>query len=293
MGCNHNFVFVQGHFHCTKCGQKNNERSHKKKQGKKAVGIITVVTIIGIVVILFSNGIVDFNQENIDEAIQNMPQSIQNASKIAQDVVLETSTILRETVNESLETVQIEPDSISVDTIPEIPKKIQESNPINKKPEIDKSELEKQVHILTNQYRTQNGLKILSWDDALSNVARNHSKDMALRNYFSHDTPEGSDPTDRGLSQGYRCQKTIGNVIYSGIAENLFQNNLYDTVWHTGGIPTSYDWNTQNELAHSTVDGWMDSPGHRENILTKTHDREGIGVEISSDAKVYITQNFC
>ena len=214
MGCNHNFVFAQGHFHCAKCGQKTNGRSHKKKQGKRAVGIITVVTIIGIAAILFSNGIVDFNQENLDESIQNMPQSIQDASKIAQDVVLETSTILRETVNESLETVQIEPDSISVDTIPvdtitEIPKKIQESNPVNKKPEIDKSELEKQVHTLTNQYRTQNGLKTLSWDDALSNVARNHSKDMALRNYFSHDTPEGSNPIDRGFHKDTDVKKQL------------------------------------------------------------------------------------
>jgi uncharacterized protein YkwD len=37
----------------------------------------------------------------------------------------------------------------------------------------------------------------------------------------------------------------------------------------------------------------MESPGHRENILTKTYDSEGIGVEISADDKVYITQNFC
>ncbi len=116
---------------------------------------------------------------------------------------------------------------------------------------------------------------------------------MASRNYFSHDTLEGKDPTDRGTFQGYHCQKTIGNLIYSGIAENIFQNNLYDTVWTTNGIPTSYDWNDLDSLATSTVDGWMDSPGHRENILTSTYDKEGIGVEISSDDKVYITQNFC
>ena len=116
---------------------------------------------------------------------------------------------------------------------------------------------------------------------------------MALRNYFSHETPEGLDPTGRATTQGYKCEKIVGKLIYSGIAENIFQNNLYDTVWYTGGIPTSYDWNSQNEIAQTTVDGWMDSPGHRQNILTTTFDREGIGVKISSDDKVYITQNFC
>ena len=37
----------------------------------------------------------------------------------------------------------------------------------------------------------------------------------------------------------------------------------------------------------------MNSPGHRENILTGVFDREGIGVEITQDYKVYVTQNFC
>ena len=47
------------------------------------------------------------------------------------------------------------------------------------------------------------------------------------------------------------------------------------------------------EIAQSTVDGWMDSEDHRKNILTEKFDREGIGVVISDDDKVYITQNMC
>lgn len=293
MGCNHNYVYTQGFFVCTKCNKKSYGRAHKRKQGKKvAVGII-VVLVIGVVVWGYSNGILEINQENLEQLIQNMPESIQDAGETAKNFATDTTTILRETIDQQLDNVQMEPIDIPINEIKNIPKIIQENNPINKKPIIDKSKLEIQVHLLTNQYRTQNGLHELDWDDGLSNVARLHSQDMASRNYFSHDTPEGKDPTDRGTSQGYRCQKVIGNLIYSGIAENIFQNNLYDTVWYTGGIPTSYDWNNLNELATSTVDGWMDSPGHRENILTQTYDKEGIGVAISSDDKVYITQNFC
>jgi len=41
------------------------------------------------------------------------------------------------------------------------------------------------------------------------------------------------------------------------------------------------------------VRGWMDSPGHRKNILTPHWRNEGVGVFLSPDEKVFITQNFC
>jgi uncharacterized protein YkwD len=46
-------------------------------------------------------------------------------------------------------------------------------------------------------------------------------------------------------------------------------------------------------LAEVVVDGWMDSPGHRENILEDGYGLQGIGVAISSDEEVFVTQNFC
>ncbi len=260
---------------------------------KTGATIAMTFVITGIIVFFFVNGTLEFNQENLDESIQNIPQSIQDVGKTAKDFATGTTTVLRETINEQLEKVQLGPVDTTIEDISEIPKKTQEKNPLNQKPGIDKTELERQVHQLTNQYRTQNGLSSLSWDDELSNIARNHSQDMASRNYFSHETPEGTNPTGRGTSQGYKCEKIIGNIMYIGIAENIFQNNLAYRVWYTGGIPTSYEWNSQEEIAQTTVDGWMDSPGHRKNILTKTFDQEGIGIEIASDDKVYITQNFC
>jgi uncharacterized protein YkwD len=46
------------------------------------------------------------------------------------------------------------------------------------------------------------------------------------------------------------------------------------------------------EIAQSTVSGWMESPGHRENILTSTYDSEGIGITVSSDDKVISHKTF-
>ena len=168
-------------------------------------------------------------------------------------------------------------------------------NPVNiisSKPEIDVNELELQIHKLVNEERQKNGLNSLNWDNKLADIARKHSQDMAQNNFFSHDNLIGQDPTERGRLAGYYCRKDFGSYYTEGIAENIFQNNLYDSVTYYNGIP-SYDWNTQEEIAKSTVSGWMTSPGHRENILTATYDKEGIGVAISSDDEVLITQDFC
>lgn len=47
---------------------------------------------------------------------------------------------------------------------------------------------------------------------------------------------------------------------------------------------------TLEDLAFRIVDGWMNSPGHRENILTETYVREGIG--IGAEESVWVSQNF-
>ena len=149
------------------------------------------------------------------------------------------------------------------------------------------------VHELTNQERLNHGLSQLTFDPEITQIARGHSLDMAEREYFAHETPEGLTPTDRADQNGYSCQKMVGLLIYSGIAENIFQGHLFDSYYTINGEITSYEWSTEEEIAKITVDGWMNSPGHRENILTEIFDREGIGVEITQDHKVYVTQNFC
>lgn len=160
------------------------------------------------------------------------------------------------------------------------------------KPDIEISSLEKEVHSLINEERRNQGLSTLSWDGKLSEIARGHSQDMATNNYFSHNNLRGQDPTDRAMTKGYNCYKDYGSYYTEGIAENIFQNNLYDSVTYVNLVPF-HSWNTQSEIAQSTVQGWMESPGHRQNILTATYDKEGIGIAISSDDKVYITENFC
>ncbi len=160
------------------------------------------------------------------------------------------------------------------------------------RPSINISNLERNIHDFINGERRKHGLSPLAWNDTLSSVARKHSQDMAMRNYFSHDTPEGHDFSYRYRQAGYSCSVPgKGNIYFTG-AENIFQNNLYDRVVFTDGV-AHYDWNTVRKITESTVHGWMNSQGHRKNILTPHWKSEGIGVAISPDDKVYITQNFC
>ena len=167
------------------------------------------------------------------------------------------------------------------------------SGNLDEKPDISINDLEYEIHELVNIERVKQGISPLLYDDALADIARDHSNDMATFNYFSHTNLNGEGPTDRAIESGYPVHKDYGNGIYSqGIAENIFENWLYDGLSYYNENDPIYEWNTQSEIASSTVDGWMNSIGHRENILNSDYDKEGIGVAISSDYKVLITQDF-
>jgi uncharacterized protein YkwD len=82
-------------------------------------------------------------------------------------------------------------------------------------------------------------------------------------------------------------------MVYTG-AENIALSHLYNSMTTENGI-TNFNWNSAQEIAQRTFDGWMNSPGHRDNILMPNWQHEGIGIEIESSPgnKIYITQNFC
>ena len=161
------------------------------------------------------------------------------------------------------------------------------------KPTVEAADLAKRLHAQINKERTRHGLTALAWSDALSQVATKHSRDMADRNYLSHDSPEGKGFSDRYQHGGYSCAIRVGMLVYTG-AENIALSHLYNSMATENGI-AYYNWNSAQEIAQRTADGWMNSPGHRDNILAPYWQQEGIGIEIerSPGNKVYITQNFC
>jgi len=115
-----------------------------------------------------------------------------------------------------------------------------------------------QVFALVNQARAQAGCNPLTDDPRLDQAALQHSDDMSSRNYFSHTTPEGVTFDQRETAAGYP----------SPGGENIAQGYT---------------------SAQAVMNGWMNSAGHRANILNCGFVAIGIGVDT---AGWYWTQDF-
>jgi len=137
----------------------------------------------------------------------------------------------------------------------------------------------------TNKMRRQNGVPPLLLDTSLSDIAREHSQDMADQQFFSHTNLNGEDPTGRAERHGYPTTRTVGSTIWMGIGENI------------GKMPTGnvegmgYIASTPEAVGKAQVQSWMESPGHRENILNPNYVKIGIGTGF--DGEYYFsTQDF-
>lgn len=149
---------------------------------------------------------------------------------------------------------------------------------------ISEPALEQAVHERINDRRRARGLSTLGFDDALQSIADYHSADMAQKNYFSHDSPTGETMEDRYDAFGYDCRVDAGGNRYLTGAENIYKTSY------------SGQYYSVEEIADNVVNGWMNSTGHRKNIVTSEWNNEGIGVEIieeHGETRIYVTQNFC
>ena len=126
------------------------------------------------------------------------------------------------------------------------------------------ADFESQVIELVNNERVANDLPPLVYNEELTNAARLHSQDMGDNNYFSHTSQDGTAFNQRIVNAGYD---------YNNCGENI-----------AAGYPTPED----------VVNGWMNSPGHRANILSPEYCDIGVGYAVvaGSDYFHYWTQDF-
>ncbi len=133
-------------------------------------------------------------------------------------------------------------------------------------PEVRLAKLEMSVFAEINQRRRTNGLRDLTWREDVARVARLHSSNMGGREFFSHDDPVEGDLKQRLIKLGVNDWATAG--------ENIFkESGAYNP-------------------ARQAVEGWMNSPGHRKNILNPAFSHTGIGVAFGHDHFLYFTQDF-
>ncbi|WP_232668665.1 CAP domain-containing protein [Pseudonocardia sp. TRM90224] len=124
------------------------------------------------------------------------------------------------------------------------------------------SDLVLEVVAATNVERARHRLRPLTVDARLTAAAQAHTEDMVRRGFFAHENPDGKQVWDRALAAGYAYRK---------VAENIAAGQ---------------------RTAAEVVQGWMDSPGHRRNILDGDLTQIGVGHVPGGSYGVYWTQVF-
>ena len=126
--------------------------------------------------------------------------------------------------------------------------------------------LERKAFDILNRERAARGLPPLKWNEDMARVARLHSENMARYKFFSHTGLDGSKVNDR-------AQRLVDRTWYS-IGENIAFNKGFK-------LPVE-----------SACQQWMNSPGHRENILDPNWTESGVGAAFAPDGSFYMTQVF-
>jgi uncharacterized protein YkwD len=129
---------------------------------------------------------------------------------------------------------------------------------------VDLNTLEMRITQRVNDVRSSNGKGTLHHNVRLAEVARDYSRRMAEENFFAHTAPDGSTLGQRVSQNG---------IHYRLVGENLFMGRRLSSP------------------VDSAVKGWLDSPGHRDNMLTDSFTQTGVGVWRAGDA-YYATQLF-
>jgi len=126
--------------------------------------------------------------------------------------------------------------------------------------------VEQQIFKLINLKRQEFGQKPLVWNEKTAMLARMHSINMAENKFFSHRGLDGKTVDDRADSLGLKKWRMIG--------ENIASLRGY------------------REPYKQVISCWMNSPGHKENLLREKWRESGVGIAVARDGTYYVTQVF-
>jgi uncharacterized protein YkwD len=126
--------------------------------------------------------------------------------------------------------------------------------------------IERRVFEAVNRERRRRGLGALAWDTQLAGEARRHSARMAAAGFHSHEDPVRGDLEPRLKAYG---------IPWRDCGENIFVERGFD------GDPVA-----------RAVKGWLESRGHRKNMLNPVFTHTGTGADVSDDGFFCLTQEF-
>ena len=125
--------------------------------------------------------------------------------------------------------------------------------------------LEQRLFNEINDVRIARHLPPLRWSGRIAELARDHSSRMMHHHFLSHEDPEHGGPGDR-LSMG-------------GVAWRACAENIYEGYGHS-------------DPARAAIQSWLNSAGHRQNMLSRAYTTSGIGVALNAQGEMIATQLF-
>lgn len=136
-----------------------------------------------------------------------------------------------------------------------------------KRPELER--VEELIVARVNEFRGKQGLKKVEPNKSLAAAAKEFAQYMARTGRYGH-TADGRQPSERARAHGYQYCIVSENIVYQ---------------YQSAGFETS-------ELAEAFVQGWIDSPGHRKNMLDPDVVDSGVGVARGESGRYYAVQMF-
>ena len=112
----------------------------------------------------------------------------------------------------------------------------------------DSAAAECRVFDLVNEERTMRDLPPYGWSSTLARAAALHAEDMVDNDYFSHESPDGRDFSDRAVDAGYE------------------------------GFPSGENIAAGQRTPEAVMESWMNSEGHRSNLLSRSSSELGVGL---------------
>ena len=140
--------------------------------------------------------------------------------------------------------------------------------------DLDREEIEVRIVAEMDELRQAEHVQTLHHDASLREAAREHSRDMAEREFFGHTNPDGQEPWDR-----VRCDAT----------ENL-QGGWHDRTETAAG--RTVDGGTVEGVVATTIDGWTESAEHYRNLMDTSVRAVGVGF-YSDGQQWFVTAKYC
>ena len=139
--------------------------------------------------------------------------------------------------------------------------------------------IERSIQHYTNKERRKRKLRLLRGHKALIHAAKSHSRWMAKTGRYSHAGAGGSAPHQRAARAGFTGTTT--------------SENIWNTQGRSGSAwKSSFRWRNDWQLGKAAVISWLNSPGHRSNMLSAQWNYSGMGVAINRKGRIYLTQVF-